>query len=168
MPNVTVDEIPVAHTPPGGWRGEMPPPVLAGCDEPLAPDAPDLRGLWKAYRVERDGQVLDTHHLTKHVERIEQCGNRVVVTSEGVIHDMRADRTLEHGVHDVAGRDFDMEIRVAAVFNGGRLDLHPLGVDPARPPAVTREIVGGKGTESKQRPSRTPRETRSRPASAAR
>ena len=29
------DEIPVAHTPPGGYGPEMPPPVLAGCTEPL-------------------------------------------------------------------------------------------------------------------------------------
>jgi len=41
-------EIPVTHTPEGGWHGEMPPPVLAGCAEPLAPGAPDLRGLWRA------------------------------------------------------------------------------------------------------------------------
>src|SRR5439155_20848718 len=90
---VKADEIPVAKTPPGGWRGDMPPPVLAGCTEPLHPDAPDLRGLWQAVRVERDGQVLTDHRLNDHVERVEQCGNRVVVTSEGVIHDMRADGT---------------------------------------------------------------------------
>ena len=100
---VKADEIPVANTPPGGWRGDMPPPVLAGCTEPLHPDAPDLRGLWQVGRVERDGQVLTDHRLNEHVERIEQCGDRVVVTSEGVIHDMRADGTLENGVNDVAG-----------------------------------------------------------------
>ncbi len=37
------DEIPVAHTPPGLGR-ELPPPVLAGCTEPLVAGAPDLRG----------------------------------------------------------------------------------------------------------------------------
>jgi len=137
------DEIPVANTPPGGWRGDMPPPVLAGCTEPLHPDAPDLRGLWQVGRVERDGQVLTDHRLNEHVERIEQCGDRVVVTSEGVIHDMRADGTLENGVNDVAGPDLTQPIRVAAAFNEGRLDLHPFGVQAGKPPLVTREIVDG-------------------------
>src|SRR5574341_58963 len=138
---VTADDIPVAHTPEGGWRGEMPPPILGSCTEPLAPDAPDLRGLWKAIRVERDGQPLPGHALNNHVERIEQCGNRVVVTAEGVIHDMRSDGTLENGVNDVAAATLDQRIQVAALFKNGRLDLHPFGVDPKRPPLVTREIV---------------------------
>jgi len=140
---VKADEIPVANTPPGGWRGEMPPPVLAGCTEPLHPDAPDLCGLWQAVRVERDGRVLPEHRLNEHLERIEQCGNRVVITSEGVIHDVRADGTLENGVNDVAGPDLDQRIRVAAVFNAGRLDLHPFGMQADKPPLVMREIADG-------------------------
>jgi hypothetical protein len=140
---ITADDIPVAHTPDGGWRGEMPPPVLAGCKEPLAPGAPDLRGLWKARTVESDRGPLPDHPLNTHVERVEQCGNRVVVTSEGVIHDMRADGTLENGVNDVAAANLDQRIRVAAVFNEGRLDLHPFGIETGRPPLVTREIVNG-------------------------
>ena len=142
-PRVTANDIPVAHTPEGGWNGEMPPPILAGCTEPLSPDAPDLRGLWKAILVESEGQVLTQHRLSQHVERVEQCGNRVVVTSEGVIHDMRADGTLENGVDDVAAARSDQRIRVAAVFYQGRLDLHPFGIEPGRAPLVTREIVNG-------------------------
>jgi hypothetical protein len=121
----------------------MPPRVLAGCTEPLHPDAPDLRGLWKAIRVESEGKVLAQHPLSDHIERVEQCGNRVVVTSAGVIHDMRADGTLDNGVNDVAGARLDQRIRVAAVFNHGRLDLHPFGIEPGRAPLVTREIVKG-------------------------
>ena len=141
MTTLLVDEIPVAHTPEGGWRGEMPPPILADCTEPLAEGAPDLRGTWKAVSVTRDGVALPDHPLNRHVERIEQAGNRVIVTSEPVIHDMRADGTLENGVNDVAAGNFN-SIRVAAVFNHGRLELHPFGIDPERPPLVTREIVG--------------------------
>jgi hypothetical protein len=140
---LTADEIPVAHTPDGDWRGEMPPPILDDCTEPLHPNAPDLRGLWKAISVESAGQPLPHHPLNRHVERVEQCGNRIVVTSEGVIHDMRADGTLENGVDDVAAAKSDQHIRVAAVFNGRRLDLHPFGIQPGRPPLVTREIVNG-------------------------
>lgn len=140
---VTADEIPVAHTPEGGWHGEMPAPVLDGCDEPLAAGAPDLRGLWRAYQVEQDGTLIPDHPLLAHTERIEQCGNRVVITAAPIIHDMRADGTLEHGVNDVAGADLTTKIQVAALFTDGRLDLHPFGVDPDRPPAVTRETVDG-------------------------
>jgi hypothetical protein len=140
---ITADDIPVAHTPEGGWHGEMPPPVLAGCTEPLAPGAPDLRGLWKAVSFEGAEGPLPGHPLNSHVERIEQCGNRVVVTSQGVIHDMRADGTLENGVNDVAAARLDQRISVAAVFNEGRLDLHPFGIEPGRGPLVTRSVVNG-------------------------
>jgi hypothetical protein len=119
----------------------MPPPVLAGCTEPLAAGAADLRGTWRAYRVARDGQPLPDHPLQRHIERIEQCGDRVVITAGHIIHDMRADGTLEHGVDDVAEMDLKTRIRVAAVFSDGRLELHPFGVDPARPPLVTRQVI---------------------------
>lgn len=140
---VTANDIPVAHTPEGGWHGEMPPPILARCTEPLAPGAPDLRGLWKAVKVEGPEGPLPGHLLNNHVERVEQCGNRVVVTSEGVIHDMRADGTLENGVNDVAAARLGQRIRVAALFNSGRLELFPFGSEPGRGPFVTREVVDG-------------------------
>jgi hypothetical protein len=140
---VLADEIPVAHTPDGGWHGEMPRPILAACTEPLAHDAPDLRATWTAYAVERDGKPVVDHPLNRHIERIEQCGNRVVITAGHVIHDMRVDGTLANGVNDVLEISLTQKIQVAAVFNNGRLDLHPGGVDPARPPLVTREIVDG-------------------------
>ena len=140
---VLADDIPVAHTPDRGWHGDMPPPVLAACTEPLAPGAPDLRGLWKAYHVEVDGQPAPDHPLNGNEQRIEQCGNRVVVTAGRIIHDMRADGTLENGVNDVLETNLSEKIQVAALFTDGRLDLHPFGVDPNKPALVTREIVDG-------------------------
>ena len=80
--------------------------------------------------------------LGEHVERIEQCGNRVVITGGRVMHDMRADGTLEHGVDDIATATL-APIKVAAVFVDGRLDLHPGGVVEGQPALVTREIVDG-------------------------
>lgn len=56
---------------------------------------------------------------------IEQAGSRVVVTTGGVVHDMLADGTHEHGVNDVAGADFATAIVVAATFEGGALVLRP-------------------------------------------
>ena len=140
---VRADDIPVAHTPDGGWQGEMPPPILARCTEPLAPGAPDLRGLWKAYAVEVEGQPTSDHPLIGHEQRIEQCGNRVVITAGRIIHDMRADGTLENGVNDVAESGLSQKVQVAALFTDGRLDLHPSGVDSNKPALVTREIVDG-------------------------
>jgi hypothetical protein len=63
----------------------------------------------------------------QHVERVEQAGARVVVTSDGIIHDMVADGTIEHGVHDVMQTDFTTEIHVIATFEDGVLVLRPEG-----------------------------------------
>lgn len=60
-----------------------------------------------------------------NVERIEQAGDRVVITSRHIVHDMRADGVLEHGVHDVS--PVGEEIRVMAEFRNGRLNLRPNG-----------------------------------------
>jgi hypothetical protein len=112
----------------------MPAPVLAGCDEPVAAGLPDFRGLWKAFAVEQDGQPQDD---LRHVERIEQAGNRVVITAKPIIHDMYADGTLENGVDDVSGLDFQ-PIRVAAAFEEGKLVLRPGNAFVA----VTRHLEG--------------------------
>jgi hypothetical protein len=123
-------DIPKAFTPPGGWHGEMPPPVLAGCTEPLVTGAPDLRGLWRAVDVV-DGAgapVAADHPIRSHIERIEQAGNRVVVTSAGIIHDMYVDGTHENGVNDVMASDFATAISVAASFEDDALVLRPQGM----------------------------------------
>lgn len=123
------DQIPVAHTPPGGYGTTMPPPVLTGCTEPVPPGAPDLRGMWRAVEVEVGGVPAPDHPQNGHVERIEQCGDRVVVTSGGIVHDMRADGTEAGGVHDVAARDLATPIVVVATFEDGTLVLRPVGAD---------------------------------------
>ncbi|MGZ4690294.1 MAG: hypothetical protein ACXVJW_15920 [Acidimicrobiia bacterium] len=122
----SVRDIAVAHTPPGGYGTEMPAPVLAGCTDPLAADAPDLRGVWSVVDARSGGEPLpDDHPIWRHVERIEQAGDRVVVTSTGVVHDMVADGTDEHGVNDVMAVDFTTPITVAATFEDGVLVLRP-------------------------------------------
>ena len=126
-----VHEIPVAHTPEGGYGDVMPRPFLAGCDDALLPGAPDLRGTWRAVAAAAvDGTPLpDDHPIRAHVERVEQAGARVIVTSGGVVHDMVADGTYEHGVDDVMAVDFTTRIRVAAAFEDGVLVLRPQGLD---------------------------------------
>ena len=131
---VLASEIPVAHTPPGGWKDEMPPPILADCTEPLAPGVVDMRGLWQAYAVEVDGQPRDD---VSHIERVEQGGNRVVITAGGIVHDMVCDGTLENGVNDVSGLN-GAPLSVAATWKDGKHVLRPNN----EAIAVTREIDG--------------------------
>ena len=132
-------DLPVGHTPPGGYGTTMPPPVLDGCTEPLVAGAPDLRGMWKVVSVEVAGQPAQADHpAQQHVERVEQCGDRIVVTAGGVVHDMRADGTEEHGVHDVAEMDMVTEITVVASYEDGVHVLRPVGI----PIEVTRRRDG--------------------------
>ncbi len=118
----------MAHTPPGGYGSAMPPPVLAGCDEPLADVAPDLRGLWKVVTVEVDERPVPDHHVIGHVQRVEQAGDRLVVTAGGVVHDMRCDGTEANGVNDVAEFDKATPITVVATYEDGVHVLRPVGL----------------------------------------
>ena len=128
MPSVL--EIPKSFTPAGGYGTEMPAPVLAGCTDALAENIPDFRGLWQAIDVQVNGVVAPPQlKVWQHVERIEQAGNRVVITAGGVVHDMYADGTFENGVNDVMAVDFKTLITVAATFENDVLVLRPRGFD---------------------------------------
>lgn len=112
----------------------MPGPVLdSSCEGPAA-GLPDMRGLWKAFAVYVDGVAGDD---LAHTERIEQSGNRVIITSGGVIHDMECDGTLENGVDDVSAVTYQ-PIRVAATWEDGMLVLRPNNAFVA----VTRRLEG--------------------------
>ena len=127
-PPLSADDIPVANTPEGGWHGTMPAPILAGCTEPLVDGAPDLGGLWQVVEVEAGGAVVPDHRALGKVQRIEQCGDRLVVTAGGIIHDMRVDGTEEGGVHDVAEMDYATPITVVATYEDGVHVLRPVGL----------------------------------------
>jgi len=123
------DDIPIAHTPPGGFGELFPEPVLAGCTEPLVEGAPDLRGLWRTLHAERAGEPLPPgDRFYSYVERIEQCGNRIVAMGGGTIADARADGTEENGVHDVSARDFVTPLHVVASYEDGVFVLRPVGI----------------------------------------
>ena len=76
--------------------------------------------------------------MYRHVERVEQCGNRLVVTAGGVIHDMRVDGSEANGVHDVWEGDHATPISVVATYEAGVHVLRPVGL----PVEVTRRIDG--------------------------
>jgi hypothetical protein len=158
---VSADDIPVAHTPPGGYRDKFPPPVLAACTEPIVKGAPELRGLWKTLHAEQaeesSSRMLSVarflfwktlgvertrkpvpagHPIYAYVERIEQCGDRIVDMGGGTISDARADGSEENGVHDVSAFDFETPIHVIASYEEGVFVLRP----PHLPIEVTRRL----------------------------
>ena len=121
-------DIPLDHTAPGASLDVWPSRTLDGCHEPLAPGVPDLRGVWEVV----DGRMRG------HVERIEQAGNRITISTGGLVHDMFADGTLENGVDDIAGFG-GSRIRVAATFEDG---VHKLRPGNKKLVAVTRRLDG--------------------------
>lgn len=123
----SVDDVPLAHTPDGGWATTPPPPVLTGCDEPLPAEAPDLRGLWRAVEIEVGGEVLPDHPILGHTERVEQAGDRLVITTAGIVHDMRCDGTEDRGLRDVMHTDHSTPIHAVATYEGGVHVMRPIG-----------------------------------------
>ena len=119
---------PLDGTKPDASWNAWPARTLDGCREPLAPGVPDLRGVWEVY----EGR------MTGHVERIEQAGNRITITTGGLVHDMICDGTLENGVDDTAGIG-GRHIRVAATFEDG---VHKLRPFDKKVVVVTRRLEG--------------------------
>ncbi len=126
---VLASEIPIANTPPGGFGDTFPPMVLDRCTEPLAEGAPDLRGLWQAVSAKRAGIEVDAGDpILTYIERIEQCGNRIIDMGGGTIADALADGTEENGVHDVSVFDYTTPIHIVASYEDGVFVLRPVGM----------------------------------------
>ena len=129
-------DIPKGNTPGCSYR-HFPLPILAECTEPLVAGAADIRGLWVG--VEGD--------LTGHVERIEQCGRRTVITASGIIHDAGPNSTLGENSNDTQGavlftageREFCPRTSASMVWNDGVLDFHVFGWGPV----VVRRYLDG-------------------------
>ena len=129
------EDIPKGNTPECRYD-HFPLPVLRACTEPLADEAMDIRGLWQAV----EGRV-------GHVERIEQCGSRVVVTAAGVIHDYGPNSTAGLNTNDTEGRvvftldgrEYCPRTSASMIWNNGVLDFHVLGWGPV----VVRRYLEG-------------------------
>ncbi len=128
-------DIPKGNTP-GCSYDHFPLPVLRECTEPLAAAAADIRGLW----IGVTGNV-------GHVERVEQCGSRTVVTSSGIIHDSGPNSTGGHNTNDTEGvvmftigdREYCPRTSARMVWNQGVLEFHVFGWGPV---AVRRYLEG--------------------------
>ena len=128
-------DIPKGNTP-GCSYTHFPLPILAHCTEPLPTGAADLRGLWLAV----EGRA-------GHLERIEQCGSRVVVTAAGIIHDYGPNSTAGLNTNDTEGavlftfngREYCPRTSASMIWNDGVLDFHVLGWGPV----VVRRYMDG-------------------------
>ena len=120
-------EIPKGNTP-GCSYDHFPLPVLGECTEPLPEGADDIRGLWVG---------VEGGH-TGHVERVEQCGSRVVVTASGIIHDGGPNSTGGLTSNDTEGqvlfvigeREYCARTSASMIWNDGVLDFHVFGWGP--------------------------------------
>jgi hypothetical protein len=63
---------------------EKPPPRSITETRTAGRGAPDLRGLWQVTEIEVDGVSDPNHRVLGHIQRIEQCGDRLV---RGVVED---------------------------------------------------------------------------------
>jgi len=119
-------DIPKGNTPGCGYA-HFPLPILAECTEPLIEGAADIRGLWKGVT----GNV-------GHVERVEQCGSRTVITSSGIIHDYGPNSTLHPNTNDTEGAvlftigdtEYCPRTSASKIWNDGILDFHVFGWGP--------------------------------------
>lgn len=129
-------DIPKGNTP-GCRYAHFPLPILAACTEPLAAGATDIRGLWIG--VEGD--------LIGHVERVEQCGARTVITSSGIIHDYGPNSTAHANTDDTEGAviftigdtEYCPRTSASMIWNDGVLDFHVFGWGPV----VVRRYLDG-------------------------
>jgi hypothetical protein len=120
-------DIPKGNTP-GCSYSHFPLPILAECTEPLIESAADIRGLWMG---------VEGGH-TGHVERIEQCGRRTVITTSGIIHDAGPNSTLGENSNDTQGavffvldnKAFCPRTSASMIWNNRMLDFHVFGWGP--------------------------------------
>jgi hypothetical protein len=113
---------------PGCRYDHFPLPILAECTEPLSPEASDLRGLWIGVEGRHQG----------HVERIEQCGSRTVITTVGLVHDSGPNSTLGETTNDTEGgvlfrigdREYCPRTSAGMTWREGVLDFHAFGWGP--------------------------------------
>ena len=128
-------DIPKGNTP-GCSYTHFPLPILADCTEPLIDGAADLRGLW-----------LGVEGNVGHVERVEQCGARTVVTAAGIIHDYGPNSTAHPNTDDTEGSvlftigetEYCPRTSASMIWNDGVLDFHVFGWGPV----VVRRYLDG-------------------------
>ncbi|MFT5609510.1 MAG: hypothetical protein ACI9LU_000001, partial [Polaribacter sp.] len=106
----------------------FPLPILANCTEPLTAVAADIRGLWIGVKGGHTG----------HIERVEQCGSRTVITAAGIIHDYGLNSTAGLNTNDTEGsvlfiageKEYCMRTTASMLWNNEVLAFHAFGWGP--------------------------------------
>jgi len=123
-------DIPKGNTPGCGYD-HFPLPILAQCTEPLPTEADDIRGLWIGIEGDHVG----------HVERVEQCGSLVGITSCGIIHDggpnadadtvgLNSNDTEGSVLFIAAGKEYCGRTSASMTWNDKVLDFNAFGWGP--------------------------------------
>ncbi len=122
---------------PGCGYDHFPLPILAECTEPLVEGADDIRGLWIG---------VEGGHVG-HVERVEQCGDRTVITTAGIIHDSGTNKTGGFNSNDTEGSvlftigdtEYCNRTSASMKWRDGKLDFNAFGWGPV----VVRRYMDG-------------------------
>ena len=135
-------EIPRVNTPivPFSYGAEYPEPYYDDCTTPIAAGVPDLRGGWLEATVTINGEEIPALPNPRR-ERIEQCGNRILIASNGVLHEVfAANNTMFNGVNDVDPNG--LPIHLTGRFEEGIFILSPIITDTTvTVPDITRELI---------------------------
>ena len=121
---------------PGCSYNHFPLPILQQCTEPLPAGAADIRGLW-----------LGVSGKVGHIERVEQCGSRVVITSSGLIHDSGPNSSGGYNTDDTEGnvvfimgeQEYCPRTSAGMFWNNGVLNFRAFGWGPV----VVRRYLRG-------------------------
>jgi hypothetical protein len=103
----------------------------------LPPEAEDIRGLWRG---------IEGAHIG-HVERVEQCGHRTVITAAGIIHDYGPNSTAGLNTNDTEGgvsftigdKAYCPRTSAAMIWRDKVLNFHAFGWGPV----VVRRYLDG-------------------------
>lgn len=135
-------DIPRVNTPivPFSYVADYPEPFYADCTSPIADGVPDLTGDWIETTVTIGGVEIPALPNPRR-ERIEQCGNRILIISDGMLHEVfEADNTMFNGVNDVSPTGIPMHL--TGRFEDNMLLLTPVGTDTTVViPDITRELI---------------------------
>ncbi|MEL7119599.1 MAG: T9SS type A sorting domain-containing protein [Bacteroidota bacterium] len=135
-------EIPRVNTPivPFSYGEEYPEPYYADCTTPIEEGVPDLRGDWIETTVTINGEEIVAQPNPRR-ERIEQCGNRILIASDGVLHEVfEADNTMFNGVNDVDSTG--LPVHLTGRFENNVFILTPQVTDTTLiVPDITRELI---------------------------
>ncbi|NRB47939.1 MAG: T9SS type A sorting domain-containing protein [Saprospiraceae bacterium] len=138
--------IPRVNTPivPFSYGADYPEPYYADCSTPIADGVPDLSGDWVETTVTINGEEIAAQPDPRR-ERIEQCGNRILIASNGVLHEVfQADNTMFNGVNDVD--PMGNPLHFTGRFEDNVFLLTPILTDTTQTiPDISRELIQNDG-----------------------